>query len=96
MEQDQCSANPYCWLVKKNRLHEYLFQIFNIKVVFILVKVKEAAVEIPTPNTSGGVYIPPTRRLQSAGGSSSSSSAASKSRTGWKKSCVKKDILFKH
>lgn len=48
------------------------------------VKVKEAAVEIPTPNTSGGVYIPPTRRLQSAGGSSSSSSAASKSRTGKK------------
>jgi hypothetical protein len=71
-----------------------LLQIFNIINFFILVKVKEAAVEIPTPNTSGGVYIPPTRRLQSAGGSSSSSSAASKSRTGSKKSCVKKDIFF--
>ena len=60
----------------------------TLEMLFILVKVKEAAVEIPTPNTSGGVYIPPTRRLQSAGGSSSSSSAASKSRAGSRKSCV--------
>lgn len=50
----------------------------------INVKVKEAVVEIPTPNTAGGVYIPPSKRNQPAGGSSSSSASASRSRIGKK------------
>ncbi len=51
--------------------------------IIISVKVKEAApVEIQTPNTAGGVYIPPSKRNQPAGGSSSSSSSAARSRTG--------------
>jgi hypothetical protein len=64
----------------KNYFTLMYLQVFSsLNTIHFLVKVKEAAVEIPTPNTSGGVYIPPTSRLQAAGGSSSS--ASSKSRT---------------
>ena len=55
-------------------------------------KVKEVVVE--TPNTAGGVYIPPSMRNKTASSAGGSSSAGSRSKSGWGKTHVVTIIAF--